>query len=323
MKKRIGIYVASILMTHLALAGLIGSSDSGQALNIGYSDAMLAHVNEADAVAAIKTWVEMIKEAWNSSVPSTTSIYSGTEKLTKALQSGDVDLISVPTDEFFKLKQDVQLDSYHLGSYKGRITVENLLLVHCDSGFETLEDLKDKTLLISAADRLGMSELWLDTLLMQQGKGRISKFFDSMKVKPKSSSAVHGVFFRTVDACLVTRRNFDLITELNPQLGRKLKAIEVSPQLVPAVVCMRASYDAESKQDLSNALIGLHGSIRGQHMLSFFNSDKMVTATLDDLAATLELIEQHDLLEQNADSGSLADARVTSEQVASAPIIGR
>ena len=83
-------------MCHCAVARLIDSSGEGQELNIGYSRTMLAHVNEDDAVAAIKVWVEMIKEDWNSSVPSTTSIYSGADKLRNAVKSEKVDLISCP-----------------------------------------------------------------------------------------------------------------------------------------------------------------------------------------------------------------------------------
>lgn len=290
-----------------APAGLIGEGGAAQKLDIGYSAAMLAHVNEADALAAIKTWVEMVKEAWNSSVPSTTAIYSGTDKMKEALLAGRLDLVSVPIDEFFLLRQDVQLDHFLLGSYQGKTTVKNLLLVHRKSGIESLEALRGKNLVVSAADRLGMCELWLDTLLLEQGKESLTDYFSNITVKPKSSSAVHAVFFRTADACLVTKRNFDLITELNPQIGRDLVAIEVSPELVPAVVCMRASYDTASKQDLSKALLSLHETIRGQNMLGFFNSDKMVAATLDDLSSSLEMIERHEMLTHSV----AAQAQVT------------
>ncbi|WP_372795522.1 phosphate/phosphite/phosphonate ABC transporter substrate-binding protein [Pontiella sp.] len=298
MKIRIGIVAVYLLSGGICMAGLIGKADPDQELNIGYSDAMLAHVNEADAVAAIKTWVEMIKEAWNSSVPSTTSIYSGADKMQQALREGAVDLVAVPIDEFYRLKHEVALDHLMLGSYKGKTTVENLLLVHRDSGLDDLESLRGKNLLISAADRLGMCELWLDTVLLERDKGDLHTFFQSLKIRPKSSAAVHGVFFKTADACLVTRRNYDLITELNPQIGRKLKAIEISPPLVPAVICIRAEYDEESKQDICKALLALHETIRGQNMLSFFNSDQMVTASLNDLTSTLTMIELHTRLKE-------------------------
>ena len=50
------------------------------------------------------------------------------------------------------------------------------------------------------------------------------------------------LFFRTVDACLVTESGFQTIVEMNPQVGRRLRVLASSPRIVPFVTCFHSDF---------------------------------------------------------------------------------
>ena len=52
------------------------------------------------------------------------------------------------------------------------------------------------------------------------------------------------------DACVVARTGFETMCEINPQIGKQLKVIASSPEVVPAVFCFRADYSPPFKEDL-------------------------------------------------------------------------
>jgi hypothetical protein len=104
------------------------------------------------------------------------------------------------------------------------------------------------------------------------------------------------VFFRQSDACVVTRSGFETMVELNPQLGRQLKILARSPEVVPAVFCFRADYAAGFKEDLFAGVRDLHKSAAGQQVLTVFQSDKIEDQPMSCLDSALELLATHQKL---------------------------
>src|SRR6185369_7062487 len=98
---------------------------------------------------------------------------------------------------------------------------EYLLLVHQDSNFGNLASLRGRDLLYYDNPVMCLSFPWLETVLASEGIPSATNFFHAEVPKLKVSSAALPVFFRTADACLVNRRAFETLVELNPQVGRK------------------------------------------------------------------------------------------------------
>jgi len=116
---------------------------------------------------------------------------------------------------------------------------------------------------------------WLETMLDTEGLGVGTDFWDTITSVKKLSRVVLPVFFGKADACLVTRRGFDLLAELNPQVGDRLRAIAVSPEVVPVVMFFRTDYAPPSKDSLLDALSRLHETPAGQQVLTVFQIDRL------------------------------------------------
>ena len=126
----------------------------------------------------------------------------------------------------------------------GRSTEEYVLLVHRDGPIKEIGDLQGRSLVWIDNPRACLAPIWLDTLLAQQGLGPADQFFGKMTPTKKTSQAVLPVFFRQADVCLTMRSGFQTAAELNPQVGRQLRVLATSPELVNQIFCYRPDYPA-------------------------------------------------------------------------------
>jgi phosphonate transport system substrate-binding protein len=124
--------------------------------------------------------------------------------------------------------------------------------------------------------RMSLAEPWLEGELSSLGLPRLKALFGHVAREKKLSRALLPVFFGKADACLVTRHDYDLMCELNPQIQRTLKPLAVSRVLVPSVTCLRRGYNSAHRTDIIDALGKLHEEPKGQQILSLFGVDRLV-----------------------------------------------
>jgi phosphonate transport system substrate-binding protein len=184
----------------------------------------------------------------------------------------------------------------------GKITVQYILLVRQDSKIESLADLRGRTLTFHRNPRLSLAQMWLDMLLAQEGYPSCSAFAGTIKQSSKLSDVVLPVFFHATDACVVTRSGFDTMVELNPQVGRQLKVIATSMELVPFVLAFRADYESSFKDQLLAAFRDLHRTPAGLQILNIFHGDKLEDLPASGMNSALELLDRHALLAAGADA---------------------
>ncbi len=168
---------------------------------------------------------------------------------------------------------------------------EYLLLINEDSGIRTLADLRRKSLNVYDNPRMCLASIWLETLLASSNLGAPREFLGRIGIHNNLSQVVLPVYFRQLDACLVTRRAFGTMCELNPQLGRKLHVLATSPKVVTSLMAFHKDCAPEQRQKCENALIGLHKTAAGQQALTLFESSHLVLTDMSALGSTLELVK--------------------------------
>ena len=123
-----------------------------------------------------------------------------------------------------------------------------------------------------------LGEAWLGTRLAAQGWAQGAGYFGEIERVGKPSAAILPVFFGRRAACLVDRQGFDVMKELNPQVGSKLVTLEVSEPIAGCVICTGNFEWAVPafKQVLVHALSELHREPAGQQILALFKIDQLV-----------------------------------------------
>ena len=141
-----------------------------------------------------------------------------------------------------------------------------------------------------------LSRIWLDTILLENFGIQTDSFFGPVRRTRKAGQAVLPVFFGKAGTCIVTQEAFDTMVELNPQLGRELRPLLLSPEFPLPVISIREDVIEEYGTVIEESLRSLHTDAAGKQLLSLFHIDKLVPYEPRFLKNILELLARHETL---------------------------
>lgn len=288
----------AILLKVLCVVALATSPDLGTCgelppFRVAFSTSMFAEVNENDAMAAVKVWAQVLAKERDLPIAVESSVLNGLEAIAHAVDSQLADAVGLSTDEYWKLNQGAKFAHLFLSVKDGRVDEEYLLLVHRNSRLERIQDFGGRSLAISTSPRASLAPAWLETVLLQNGLGRTERFLGRVTPVGKLSQVILPVFFRKMDACLITRNGFEIMTELNPQIGRQLKVIASSPRVVPVVFAFRSGSSLPYMEKLLAQVTSAHTTVAGQQVLTIFQCDKLEEHPASSLQSAFDLLTTH------------------------------
>lgn len=278
--------------TTLLLGGPAVGGEPGQ-FRLGFSSSTFGEANENDAMAAVKIWSKTLAEICHLSLDPRPQILNGPTEIAQALRDRSLEAIHLTADEYWILRGQLAPDRCILGIQNESSTEEYVLLVRQDSGMANTGDLRGRSLAIYESPRTRLAPIWLGTLLLKEKRGRTADYCGPLTSFKKLTLAVLPVFFRKVEACLVTRRGFETMVELNPQVGRDLKVIATSPALVPFLFAFRADYNSPVRDDVPAQLNAWHATTAGRQLLTMFQCDRVEAQPLSVLTDTMKLMDEH------------------------------
>ncbi|MFN7997607.1 MAG: PhnD/SsuA/transferrin family substrate-binding protein [Bryobacteraceae bacterium] len=291
--RRRAVWVWSIFLA--AGAGFAGSGaapdSTGVTIRMAASSSLVgAEVNENDARAAIRTWADTLSRETGLHLTYLREVLVPPQELFEYVRQGQVDAFSATIAEYLQVAGYtdpgiVLVDQAYVNGGE-----EYLLLVHEDSGIRSVGELRGHSLAQYNGSVMSLAPEWLATLLAESNLGAPASFFNQITLNGKISRTVLLVFFRQYDACLVTRRTFDTMKEMNPQLGKKLRVLATSPKLVPIVVALRKNSSALAKEKFSSAMTRLGDGPAGRQLLSLFGSRRVMVASASILGPSIELV---------------------------------
>jgi phosphonate transport system substrate-binding protein len=167
------------------------------------------------------------------------------------------------------------------------------LLVRNDSGLAKLSDLRGRRLIEYSSMRGCLAPLWLDVLLANADLGSAASFFSRVSSANKPIRTVLPVFFHQEDACIVTRRGFDIMGELNPQVMKQMRVLAQSPSYLPHVTTFRASLPPDILERIIQAALAAQETVTGQQMLTMFQSSRIAEIKVEKLNSVRELLADH------------------------------
>ncbi|HYP16890.1 MAG TPA: PhnD/SsuA/transferrin family substrate-binding protein, partial [Opitutus sp.] len=215
------------------------------------------------------------------------------EAVAAAVRNKEVNYVGLTTEEFAALDREVAFDRFTAAVVNGDKTETYLLLAHRASDLRSLADLRGKQLTLSPGPRLSLAPVWLDVELTRQGFPTAAEFFSRQVEFPKPAKAVLAVFFRQADACLTTRRLFDTMVELNPQVGQELRIVAASPGYVPSLFAFIADFPAELKEKSMREFSTMHLTPSGQQILTIFQTSETTELFRHELEPSLALVNEH------------------------------
>ena len=286
-KARLGLMLSCLLTSSVLRAGETTATRQDQPpVKFCMSSRLFRQVNENDARASVKAYAKQVAESRGLIADSNPKVFTGAAELTSLLKRGEVDLVSMPTEEYLAQEESLVTGPILISLINGSDYEEYVLLVHADSSFHALSDLKGGRVLVLDNLQGALAGPWLEVLLANETLSRPEKFFSVITRPFKASQVVLPVFFHRSEACVVTRQGFALMGELNPQVTKQLRVLATSPQLVPHMTCFRAGFDPLLREKMVSAVTGANTSSAGKQLMTIFQCDGVAVRPLSKLQNT-------------------------------------
>lgn len=290
--------ILSIILPAFPLRNCLAdeSADLPKILRSGFLARVIADVDPRDAQATLELLTMEVSRNMGLKTSPKVVLYPDTSSMIAAVRRGELDMVSMPTIDYLRLRDTVPLLPAFVGLHKDGVGLRFVLITHRDSGIRSISQLKGKTLFALSANKHEPAHVWLNLLLFKEAKGNPSTFFSRIREVDKVSQGIMGVFFRQADGALVTRAGLDAARLLNPQLDRQLVVIAESPELSDGVTCFPASIPEKTRHILANAVLQLSSSATGRQLFTIFQTSGVIPFKGAYLEGLEELLREESVL---------------------------
>jgi phosphonate transport system substrate-binding protein len=294
--KRFAILAFGFAMIAAAWCAAQNKTADESFVNFAISSGVLeADINPDDALAAAKIWAAALGPSVGTWTKSDAKIYRDLPSLVAAVKNGEREIIALSTEEYLSIEGSLRAEPAFTYVQSGQVELEYIIIARQDSGFKTPADLRGKKIVITKGGRNSMVPLWLDALLFDGGLPAKETYFLEIKEVAKASQVILPVFFKQIDAGIVTKSAFDAAVALNPQIGRQLISVATSQKLVPMVTCFSTLIHPERRKLFLEQALKLHENPKGLQSINFFKLDRLVQWEPRYLDAMKDLLKKRKL----------------------------
>lgn len=260
-------------------------------VRLAISASVIGDVNLNDAKAAMLIWLKRMAQDMN--IQFDPKLFATTPEIVEGIRKGQLDCVALNVLEYRPIADF--LDSSQIVNASGEAGTEQyLILAKRNSAIRNLADLKGRRLCVLKTPKMCVAPAWLLTVLDEAHYGPAEQFFGSVVNDSKVARVVLPVFFGQADACLTTKRGFDTMCELNPQVGRDLFVLASSPPMVVDFYIFRKNYRNAYREKVINAIMSLHATVAGQQLATLFQFQELTIRDASCLGSVLAVLDRAD-----------------------------
>jgi phosphonate transport system substrate-binding protein len=171
-------------------------------------------------------------------------------------------------------------------------TEQYVLLAKRNGELQQLRNLRGRRLCALKAPKMCVASAWLSTILNEARLGPSEQFFASMTTDIKASSVILPVFFGQTDVCLTSKRSFDTICEMNPQVAKALAVVASSPPMVVTFYVFHKNFPRARREKLIGVLSSVRSSAAGLQLATLFQFDDLMVRDASCLAGSLDVLRK-------------------------------
>jgi ABC-type phosphate/phosphonate transport system substrate-binding protein len=238
------------------------------------------------------------------------------EETRNAVEKKEINYVIALAVDYIRLRDLGLVGKDNPAGVCGNTMDEYVVLVNREGDIKKLEGLKQKKVIIQAGGLGGVSTIWLDTALMKQGLPASRQFCREVKEVPKAAGAVLPVFFGQADACVVVKKAFATMVELNPQIGKRLSSLAQSQGLPRAVSWFGKDWDKKSIERYRARMLESNRDPSGRQFLTLMGYDEMIIWDPASLAPLEALLKEHDELSKKAEETTAREDGMASGSAA-------
>lgn len=279
------------LATMLGLPAALAAADPGAPVRMAISESLVTDVNINDARAAMAIWLKRMSVDLGVGIEFNPKIFDTTQEILRRARGNQVDVVALNVVEYRQIA-DV-LDSTQIMTETGAAGAEPyLLLATRKSGIERLGDLRGRRLTMLKSPKMCVAPAWLTAILDEGHFGLTEQFFGSVTGETKPSRVVLPVFFGQAEACVTSKRGFDTMCELNPQVGKDLTAIASSSAMLVTFCVFHQNYHGANREKFAKIYSHLGTSVAARQVATLFQFDDLTLQNADCLRPALSVLDR-------------------------------
>jgi phosphonate transport system substrate-binding protein len=275
------------------LRGAVDAADGGAPVRLAISESLVSDVNLNDARAAMMIWLKRMMSDLNVVIEFNPKVFDTTEEILRRARGGQLDCVALNVVEYRQIAG--VLDPSQIIAEGGASGPEQyVLLAKRNSGIQRLVDLRGRRLCMLKGAKMCVATDWLSAILDEGHFGPSEQFSGSVTTESKASRVVLPVFFGQSDACLTSKRSFDTMCELNPQVGKDLIVIASSPVMVVTFYIFHKNYHGVSRERFARVYSEVSTSAAGRQLATLFQFESLEVKDIGCLAPALGVLEAAD-----------------------------
>jgi ABC-type phosphate/phosphonate transport system substrate-binding protein len=284
-------------MIAASMAAILGRpiglcAEDQRPLRLAISADTLAGANVSDARAAYLVWLREVARHYPvQTAVVVPDVFIPSDELIREVRQGSLDCYGFTAPELAKLLDLTEPSTLVLQDYLAD-GMQYVLLVHRNSAFKKLADLRGAHVVSHLHRDMVLAPAWLGTILASNGLAQAEHFFSRQTVSDKINQVVLPVFFRRVEAACLVRQSWETAVELNPQLGRDLVALAVSPKLIPIGFGFRRNTSPEMRKALVASILNISSYAAGQQIVALYQSRAFALRPLSVMNPTLDMLRE-------------------------------
>ena len=241
-----------------------------------FSISLFHSIKTEDAVASTKILIDKIKKDKNLKEDIEIIVCETVEELV-AESKKEFDCIIAASVETSALRKGGNVKPVLVNLTQGSYGYVYYLISNKNQNFQNISDLKNGDLKILARSPGQVPSVWLDKILRDNHLPAKEKFFSSIEYDYKTTNVVLPVFFNKVSSAIVSKSTFELMCELNPQVEKQTRILEISEPLLFGIVFFDTkSKDKEREKFVYDTMIDLDKDIYGKQLLDLLSIEKVI-----------------------------------------------
>jgi len=295
--------LAWMLTAGLSLRAAVAAADSGAPVRLAISESLVTDVNINDARAAMVIWLQRMMVDLNVVIEINPKVFDTTLEIVRRARTGQLDAVALNVVEYRQIADF--LDPSEVMAEAGTEGEEQyILLAKRNGGIQHVADLRGRRLTMLKTPKMCVASAWISTLLDAGHLGPSDQFFGSVIEDTKVSKVVLPVFFGQTEACLTSKRSFDTMVELNPQVGKDLTAIASSPAMVVTFYVFHKNYHGVNREKFAKVYSNVRADAAGRQLATLFQFQALVVRDADCLAPALAVLSAAEHLRRRPGTAS-------------------
>lgn len=297
-KRNINILIACLMMYSVLYSQEKLPHARAEVFGVAFLKSMFPNVALNDASAAIKVYLGELQRNLMIGFELKPVMFEDNEELLRSYTKENMALVNISSVDFLLNRQRLSITPIMINSTKDSPYEEYIVVVKKNGRINSIADLADQKIGVLSRDYNPLPHMWLEIQMQKSKAVSQDKNYIRISEGKSESQIIMSVFFGQLNACLVTKNAFDLMAELNPQVGMQMKILAKSPGYVRSVSSFTNKFMKTSfHKNLEEGIWKVASYPAGRQLFTLMRTDKVIPYKEEYLDGVKKLLAEYKLLQ--------------------------